>query len=263
VKPQTDYRRIVMIVLSALVLFATLMPAAWANPANRGVVPPQANPLGTSYGEWAARWWQWNYSMPRTTHPLSDPDHTAEDCAKGQAGQVWFLGGKNSTVPGMIPDTDRDCAVPSGTYFFFPVLNASCTDAFFYPRRTGSQLRDEAGLRATCTNFMNLAQNMSVEIDGVPVEGLGLDSQYRVSSDLFYVTLTDENLQNWPNQFTDTPNPAGVYGPIVTEGYYLMLAPLSVGQHTIRFYAEAAVNPLFVIDVTYRINVVPHGQFGR
>lgn len=41
----------------------------------------------------------------------------------------------------------------------------------------------------------------------------------------------------------------GWYGPAVSDGYYLMLAPLSAGQHTIHFAVAD------FLDVTYHVTV--------
>jgi hypothetical protein len=41
----------------------------------------------------------------------------------------------------------------------------------------------------------------------------------------------------------------GIYGPSIQDGIYLMLAPLSKGQHTIHFTAGT------FLDVTYHLTV--------
>ena len=48
----------------------------------------------------------------------------------------------------------------------------------------------------------------------------------------------------------------GVYFPAVDEGFYVMLTPLSVGEHGLRIHEE---NPSInlVLDVTYHLTVVP------
>jgi hypothetical protein len=43
------------------------------------------------------------------------------------------------------------------------------------------------------------------------------------------------------------------FGTGVTDGYWVILNPLSVGQHTIHFSAQT--NTGFSLDVTYNINV--------
>jgi hypothetical protein len=48
--------------------------------------------------------------------------------------------------------------------------------------------------------------------------------------------------------------PAGVYSPSVDDGYYVLLKPLSVGNHTLHIHAESTG---FTLDVTYDLTVVP------
>jgi hypothetical protein len=47
------------------------------------------------------------------------------------------------------------------------------------------------------------------------------------------------------------PFQAGTYFPAV-DGYYVMVAPLSIGDHTIHFHGTAGP---YVRDVTYNITV--------
>ena len=76
---------------------------------------------GLSYGEWAAKWWQWVYSIPRDENPLYD--ETRAKCAVKQIGSVWFVVG---TFGGSLT---RECAIPSNTSLFFPLINTECSIA--------------------------------------------------------------------------------------------------------------------------------------
>jgi hypothetical protein len=49
----------------------------------------------------------------------------------------------------------------------------------------------------------------------------------------------------------------GTVNPAVSDGVYIMLAPLQGGPHTINFKATA-FGGSFNLDVTYRIRVVNH-----
>jgi len=51
------------------------------------------------------------------------------------------------------------------------------------------------------------------------------------------------------NIYPGTP-PAGTYSPVVSDGYYLMLVPLSTGTHTIHFAAPSGGQ-----DVTYTLTI--------
>jgi hypothetical protein len=51
---------------------------------------------------------------------------------------------------------------------------------------------------------------------------------------------------------------AGVYGPAVDDGYYMLLKPFAAGQHTIRIRGgERALG--FLVDVIYNLDVVEPG----
>jgi len=80
-------------------------------------------------------------------------------------------------------------------------------------------------------------------VDGQSVENLG---QQRVQSPVLTITLAD--------------NPAaanGPYTPNVSDGYWLLLAPLSAGKHTIYFKGVVTRGPFqgFVVEVTYHLTV--------
>jgi hypothetical protein len=96
---------------------------------------------------------------------------------------------------------------------------------------------------------------MSAQIDGRSVQDVGA---YRVQSPLFtYGPLPDNNVL----QSFGTNAPAGSTSLSVGDGVYLMLAPLSVGTHTIHFHGEVpAFN--FLLDITYNLTVAPGGGAG-
>src|SRR6266511_6207936 len=94
---------------------------------------------------------------------------------------------------------------------------------------------------------------ISASIDGVPLLNL---HDYRVQSPIFSVTLPEENI---PELLLDNPVPSGTYAPIVSDGYWLMLTPLSAGAHTIHFNGIVTGGPFvgFEIDGTYHLTIAP------
>jgi hypothetical protein len=81
-------------------------------------------------------------------------------------------------------------------------------------------------MQACARNFMDSATGLTAEIDGVPVQYLGL---YRVESPNFTLALPADNIFGAP---------AGTYEPTASDGIFLMLTPLQPGTHTIRFHAQ-------------------------
>ena len=133
---------------------------------------------------------------------------------------------------------------------FFPIVNWISIVPFDDPT--------EAGARAVANVFIDHVTALSCTVDGVPLGNL---FAYRAESPTFPVTVGDIG---W--------YPAGSYDIAMTDGYWLMLAPLSVGQHTIHFTAGGHIGPYdwpegsvywgwadwdIWQDTTYNITVTP------
>jgi hypothetical protein len=190
----------------------------------------------------SAEWWQWALSIPTSVNPQTDA--TGEDAVVGQRGSVWFLAG---VFGGSTATVTRPCSVPQGTALFFPVLNAV---AFNSPGVCGSPAESVSQLRSDAAKFVDAPANLSVTLDGVAVR-----IPPRVHSNVFAVTLPEENVFDSPGCNV----PGGIYSPGVGDGFYVLLNPLSVGPHVLRFHGENhSADPLFQFtqDVTYKLNVV-------
>jgi hypothetical protein len=217
-------------------LSALSASAGQGNQGNPGVIPPQAKSHGQTYGEWSAAWWQWVLSIPADHNPALDP--TGTDAARGQSGPVWFLAGVFGT-PGT---AERTITIPPGKALFFPVIN------FVWISTGPTDPQTAEGIRAIVEPAANAATDLACEVDGVPVKNL---AAYRTESPLFNVTLPAGNI------FGVGP---ATYGPSMDQGYYLMLAPLGLGKHTIHFKGSmpATIDAYwapFAVDVTYHITV--------
>ncbi len=234
-------------VVAASLMLSTATEGLAANKgkSNPKVLPPQSRPFGLSYGEWSAAWWQWAFSLPVDAHPLFD----TADCSAGQTGQVWFLGGTFSVIeiePGVIlGEADRTCTVPSSKALFFPLVNVE-TSTIEGNGETEEELRAAAEFFA---DFI-VPDSLFCEVDGKAVKNL---SQFRVQSPLFTIgPLPDNNILGAPE---------GSTSPSVSDGVFVMLAPLSVGTHTLHFGGAIDLTeiggPVFIQDITYQITVVP------
>ena len=187
-----------------------------------------------------AQWWQYAISIPPSTNPLLDAK--GDDCMVGQRDPMWFLAGtflSGGTV-------NRTCAVPAGEWLFFPVINSVQINVPGVCGQTGSL--NAAQLRALAAPFIDAATNMSVRVDGRIAKNL-----VRIQSDVFATTIPADNIFNGPCGGPGTV-PPGVYSPSVDDGYYALLKPLSVGNHTLVIHAESTG---FVLDVTYLLKVAP------
>jgi hypothetical protein len=224
-------RRTVAIAGLILGISLGLGPASAQNLGNPGVLPPNSNAFGRSYAEWSAAWWQWLLSIPADTNPNFATGNV--DCTLGQSGHVWFLAG---TFGG---SATRKCTIPTGKALFFPLLNtvfgAGVGDC------TGPSDCNITALRQAAAAAEDDPQLLQVSIDNVPLENL---DQYRVASPVFNAFFPEGNIPG---------NPPGTYGPLVADGYWVLLAPLSRGAHKIYFKGVSANG--FTVDVTYVLTV--------
>jgi hypothetical protein len=235
-------RRVVALVVVGLglVMAGPRSVAQADDDARWKVIPRDANTYGNSSGEWSARWWQWALSIPAATNPVLD--ETGAHCAEGQSGPVWFLAG--SFFGGTF---ERACTVPPGTALFWPIVNAAFGAAVFdcEPTQPGVPCNITV-LRAAAAASMDPV-TLDASIDGVPVRHV---RDYRVQSPVFSVTLPEGNVVDVPS---------GTYAPLVSDGYWLMLAPLAAGAHTIHFKNSITGGPFAgnATEVTYHLTIGP------
>ena len=179
-------------------------------------------------------------SIPGDKNPFTDM--TGANCAEGQSGPVWFLAGG----PGATPPT-RLCTVPAGKALFFPLVNAFFGSGVFDCDPTvPGVICNLATLRAAAAASMD-AVALHAEIDGKPLQRL---NDQRVTSPAFAITYPENGSQGVA---------AGTYSPNVGDGYWLMLAPLRPGAHSLHFRADITGGPFApgVIEATYHLTVAP------
>jgi hypothetical protein len=256
-------------VLAGTVLLLAPAASAAVPPHNPGIVPPQSQPRGATYGEWSARWWQWAYqtrvhdSHGQVKAPFlagnGTPESPAEvDCSWGQSGGVWFLAGTYQPAfpgGGTTPEffANRSCTIPSGTALFLPIINSEWDNLNVVGQPPlGFTL---AELRAKAAADIDSIQIMSATLDGRSVQGLSRpDSPYRVQSPVFSYTLPADNLPSaaFGTQFAGTTPPPGA----VADGVFLMVSPLPIGTHVIHWEGKARPpSGPFQQDITYHITV--------
>lgn len=186
-----------------------------------------------TYPEWTARWWQWVLSIPRNDNPLIDD--SGKNSANNQSGPVWFLAG---TSGGAVA---RECTIPAGKAILAPIVNVECDFA------TDMSLSTEAELRSCAKADQDTVIEKQVTIDGVNVGNL---DKYRFQSPLFELTFPENNVAGVKPQTTKA----------VSDGYWILLEPLSPGRHEI--HSKAALgDPTttgttnFALDVKYLLTV--------
>jgi hypothetical protein len=220
-------------------------------------------------------------------------------------GNVWFLAGAmgvtviEQPTPGAFEArVYRRGSIPSGTTLFFPLLNSEY-DNIGLPE-TDYSMED---LAAWCASSLDAAAPFA-SVDGVPVTKLTAyrgatgasgfmyqlpDTALPAANVYQYLMGAPSDPMCWWNYLTgpvydnpaydDKADPTPPDGgncpyiftndpvPAVSDGYWLMLAPLPIGQHTITFGGtmpwgyDANGNPCtFTLYITYNINVTPRGK---
>jgi hypothetical protein len=196
------------------------------------------------YGEQAACWWQAVWALPPAYNPVFDQSGT--NSGIGQSGPIWFLHG---TFGGAAV---RSNSVPADRSLFFPVVdtawinapaygdppwNEPYTDTSVNPPKTYKSFGHYKRLQLKADMDVS-AETATCEVDGKKVKGV------RTQSPDFSVWICDEIAALMGIA-------GGVYGPCVTDGVWVLVPPLSPGQHTIHIKAGTFV------DVTYKLTVVP------
>jgi hypothetical protein len=236
-----------VIVVPSVLALALTVSTAGALASSPRILPPNSLAFGKTYGAWSAAWWKYVESQPVSSNPLLDS--TGAGCRKAQSGKVFFLVGANGTGTA----TRDQCTVPAGKALFFPFLDAvNVNTPSVEPVKTPLETWEE--LQTVFGPFSEL----HASIDGVAVANLNpATTPYRVcagpvarcSAPSFRLFLPAENLFG--------PLIAeGTYEPAVADGFYLLLAPLSPGPHTITFggAGQYAGSP-FSESITYHLVV--------
>ncbi len=230
---------IAIVAVAMSVLMPALVAQGCGNP-NPGVIPIHARPGGHSYGWWNARWWQWATSFPAdpALNPVMDPTGAAGHL--GQSGPVWFLAGTYGD------QVTRNVTIPRGKKILVPVMNQEWDNVYgFDPLGYAAGSMSYPQLLQVCDYIIDQATNMSVTVDGTAIQNL---ESYRAPSPPFVCELEPTLAALWGY-------PTGPIYPCAADGIYLILRPLTPGQHVIHIHSENLFYPWFVLDVTYNITI--------
>ena len=162
-----------------------------------------------TYGDWTSKWWQWAYSIPKNINPAYDD--SGKYCGQGQNGPVWFL------TSSYQHSVDRHCKIPYGKSILFTILNSKCSYAEF------PKLNSENQLRRCAQSMQNSVIGVKASIDEKDIANL---DKYRIQSPLFNFTIPTNNILGLPSSLTTSS---------VSDGNWVFLKPLSIGEHVISF----------------------------
>ncbi len=200
---------------------------------NSAVYPPTAHPYSKSYAAWSAIWWQKFLTYDCASTPFANPSNVLFN----QSGQVYFLAGLAEV------GTSVSVTIPHGKAVLFPLVNFINFPCGEY--QPGPNQTMEEFLTQDVQTTLYETAVLSVTIDGVEVNNPG---SYGFTSSLFNFTGNAD----LANCFTECIT--GLLQPAVAAGYFMMLKPLSKGEHTVHYIAEI---PAYGIaqDGTFNITV--------
>ena len=111
-------------------------------------------------------------------------------------------------------------------------------------------------LRNDLAPFFDQAVNLSASVDGRTFTiASGRSAPFGVMSPPFSIRLPADNVLNFIGEAGPPPSgkfQPGTYFPMVGDGYYMMPAPLSSGNHTVQF---SGGSDGFMLTVTYNLIV--------
>jgi hypothetical protein len=155
---------------------------------------------------------------------------------------VWFLAGTGGGA------VTRECTIPSDKGVLVPIINVECDSA-------QSVEKTEPELRACAKADQDTVIAKEITVDGVNVGNL---DSYRYQSPFFNLTYPENNVAGVAPQTAKA----------ISDGFWILLEPLSPGRHEIHFSA-ALGNPTatgttnFALDVRYLLTVVAAGGGGQ
>jgi len=233
----------VVLISTALSLTVLLFGSSYGSQDDKVRFEVGSSPYNIPYKDWAAKWWQWYVSVPKTQSPnnLDYPNHIQnQTCSVLQdpSSPVYFLFSPYVEEK----KADRICDVPKGKAVMIPIVSGEMD--------TGDPALMEnstKGLTDTATSGNNNAL-IAVTLDGTKLD-FNQDQKYRVLSNPFTINLPEHNI------WEEKEKPGKYTG--VTEGYFLLLKPLAVGNHTLYYEAGTGEpNPnQYAQSVTYHLRV--------
>ena len=169
--------------------------------------------------DWPGLWWQWMNGFPVNKNPATDG--TGDLCSCRQYNpHVWFLAG---TFGGY---ATRTCVIPYGKSLLFPVI----TSIFSLAGDPNLKSKDD------------LIGAARLEIDKVTEVNLTIDDSSYFGSSQFRV-------KGQPFEYIQD----GKQTIAVSDGYWVFLKPLNIGNHLIHFVGK---NFDFYNEVNYNLSII-------
>jgi len=201
---------------------------------------------GRSYGELTAAWWQWVYSFPASQSPQTQQG--AVDCSVSQSGPIWFLAGSPTGTDVYV----RSCTVPHQKALFFPVLNSSWVN--------------EPGENLTVAEKRDILDGVISDLRPGIFADFGLPGsrscglEVKIDGEISTYTYPTVRVQSPP--FAASKVAGHVDPESISDGFWILLPPLSPGQHVLHIqgafcdFESTEIHPYIGgVDITYNLTV--------
>jgi hypothetical protein len=192
-------------------------------------------------------WWQKVFSIPvyaSDGSTIVNPqfDEAPTHALPSDSGGVEFLFG--SFFTGV---HQRTATVPANTPIFVPVFNTEWSNADTAdPDGTLPGHWTASQLAAFAAGQMDATSNLHASVDSQDVPDM---FSHRETSPIFSYTLP----KNYSIDQVFFGENIKKVSPAAADGFYVMLQPLSAGQHTVNFGGNGSG---FKLNITYHLDVV-------
>ncbi|TAN70918.1 MAG: hypothetical protein EPN17_03250 [Methylobacter sp.] len=215
------------------ILSFILLTPSLAQSSEPIALPPRYILDGRDTASLSAEWWKWAMASPEEINPVRDV--TGKNCAVSQTGNVWFLAGGFGSSK-----INRTCTIPADKYVFFPVVNMS-----YWSKSENNGFTCKTAINNAALNN-DTALDLFVELDGIAMSDV---KNYRAKTkECFNI------FERVPKEF----DPYNAF-PSASDGFWVLLKPLSKGTHTIKFGGRynrtSGAFGRMVQDIEYQITI--------
>ena len=228
------------------------------------VLDPSGTYAGKTYAEWGAAFVKWQLELPGPDFPSLDS--TGAACAVGQSGAADGGGDGGGTqtdvfflAESWITTVTRSCTIPTGEMIFIPLMGWYWDNG---GTPAGSQLTDDQ-LKSMLTQVDVAVTGLSLDIDEKSYGSKVSDFAAYLSGPTQFSYTMPNTPTNFAAEYPGSYSSATFSGTVPISfctGYWILLAPLSVGGHKIHYTLLRNAIPslglgVFDTDVTYNLTV--------
>lgn len=179
------------------------------------------DPLGKPLEMWAIEFWKWWMTVPLGFENSKCVMHLVPD-----AQVIFLVNNYGITYQG-------SCNIPSDKYILVPLLVGECDPDLLVPERTTGNLTQD--LWNCARSVDEYFQSWDVVLDGKVITRNWYND--KINPDLIQDILVRNSTTTVINIAENNvyEADAGPVSPAVVDGYYLVLNPLSTGEHELTY----------------------------